>query len=146
MTTRSSIGTTLVVVVAVGGFVLSAGNGLWSLANPRGDIDAVKKSLQEYQTQTKADINELRNRIEWRYVQKEVLDLDIKRLDRDLNKAEVETQRRDEILRNRIDVLSQSVNLTYSAKDALKALQDRIGELEKALRDTAKQPVPVTQK
>jgi hypothetical protein len=87
----------------------------------------------------------------WKYVNRDLLAKDIASLQRDLldlksskvdkDVYDLRSQMVDRSLtiqRGRIVELDKSVNQTYSAKDVLQAMQIRLGDLEKALRDKPK--------
>lgn len=114
-------------------------SGMWSLINPRGDIADIKRDFALYATKElqKQDVEHLNS--------------ELRRLERDHEKLHSSsvtstffTWRTDQlekqlnILRERVMKLDETVNVTYSAKDALQTMQNRITELERAARGPLK--------
>lgn len=128
-----------VIVIAGLGVVMSLGNGFWSLANPRGDIKELKDDVGK-------QFAKIENDLKWQFASKDLVNGKV-----DSIKEENLTYRRGlELLISRIETKANSLDVeihgTYSPKDALAQLNARIAELERAMRDTTRQPLPVTQK
>ena len=128
-----------VIVIAGLGVVMSLGNGFWSLANPRGDIKELKDDNEKH-------FAKLENDLKWQFASKDLVNGKI-----DSIKEESTTYRLGmERLIGRIEVkanaLDSEIHGVYSPKDQFTQLNARLIELERAMRDTTRQPVPVTQK
>ena len=128
-----------VIVIAGLGVVMSLGNGFWSLANPRGDIKELKDDNEKH-------FAKLENDLKWQFASKGLVNGKI-----DSIKEENTTYRLGmERLIGRIEVKANSIDSeihgVYSPKDQFTQLNARLIELERAMRDTTRQPVPVTQK
>ena len=121
------------------GVVMSLGNGFWSLANPRGDIKELKDDVGK-------QFAKIENDLKWQSASKDLANGKI-----DSIKEENTTYRLGmERLIGRIEVKANSIDSeihgVYSPKDQFTQLNARLIELERAMRDTTRQPVPVTQK
>jgi hypothetical protein len=139
---RANVGSSTsqwVIVIAGLGVVMSLGNGFWSLANPRGDIKELKDDVGK-------QFAKIENDLKWQFASKDLVNGKI-----DSIKEENTTYRRGmEALILRIETKANTLDVeihgTYSPKDAIAQIQARIIELERVIRDTTRQPVPVTQK
>ena len=121
------------------GVVMSLGNGFWSLANPRGDIKELKDDVNK-------QFAKIENDLKWSFASKDLVNGKV-----DSIKEENLTYRRGmEMIIGRIEnkanAIDTEIHGTYSPKDAIASIQARIIELERRAQDTARQPVPVTQK
>ena len=135
-------GTNWSILIAGAALFLTFAGGIWSIVNPKGDTERIEKRLAV-----------IEDALQWKYPSKELLAKDIEvirqtlkdlktdKVDKDVYEQKTSSMDNSiRINRERTKDLEHSVNITYSAKDALQQLQLRIGELERALRDT-KPPV-----
>jgi hypothetical protein len=132
---KGSTGQTVLVIGIIASVAMGVGSTFLQLLNPKGDYD--KMTVR---------VDTLERDIRWNFITKEsegkdvghIKDIeakDVARIDRDISELKVA-----------LSDLNKSINTTYSAKDVLVSLQNRIAELERVIRDTTRQPVPVTQK
>lgn len=131
-----TIETNWTVLIAGAALFLTTAGGIWSLVNPKGDTERLEKRIQTVE-----------DALAWKFVSKELLAKDIEFLrlqildlrggktEKDVYEQKVgQLDNSLRILRERLKDLDHSVNVTYSAKDALQQLQTRIGELERSAR------------
>lgn len=130
-------GTMSVAGLAAIAAILSVG---WNIFSPKDDIKAVHD-----------EVVSLRLQVERNYESKELAKKDIDRLSAEVSRLRANKVQRDlyeqqlatlqRILgyqRESISKLRAQVTVTWSARDALQSLQQRISELEKAARDAPK--------
>src|ERR1017187_5416624 len=128
-----------VIVIAGLGVVMSLGNGFWSLANPRGDIKELKDDNEKH-------FAKLENDLKWQFASKDLVNGKIESIKEEGTTYRLGMERLIGRIEVKANALDSEIHGTYSPKDAIASIQARIIELERRAQDTARQPVPVTQK
>src|ERR1044072_5568254 len=121
MAARGNGGTDWSILIAGAALTLTFAGGIWSLVNPKGDTERIEKRLQI-----------IEDALQWKYPSKELLAKDIEylraaasqleknKIDRDVYEQKMSSiDNSIRIQRERTKDLEHSVNITYSAKDAL---------------------------
>jgi EAL domain-containing protein (putative c-di-GMP-specific phosphodiesterase class I) len=141
-------GTNWSLVIAGTALFITFAGGIWSLINPKGDTERLEKQFQAATDVLGKRIQVVEDALQWKYPSKELLAKDVEfvrlaikelqthKVDKDVYEQKMSSVDNSlRISRERVKDLEHSVNITYSAKDALQQLQGRLGELERALRD-----------
>ena len=121
------------------GVVMSLGNGFWSLANPRGDIKELKDDVGK-------QFAKIENDLKWQFASKDLVNGKIDSIKEENTTYRLGMERLIGRIETKANTLDVEIHGTYSPKDAIAQIQARIIELERVMRDTTRQPVPVTQK
>ena len=123
---------TRTIVIAGAAVAISFASGLWSLVNPRGDLAEIKQThvtKEQHQLVVTHFMSELQR------VERELRELKGIAVPRELFAWRVDQlEKTQTIQRDRIVKLNETVNVTYSAKDALQQIDRRIADLERAAR------------
>ena len=123
---------TRTLVIAGAAVAISFASGLWSLVNPRGDLAEIKRDYVT-ERQFKVEIENLNGEV--RRIERELKELKVIAVPRELFAWRVDQlEKIQSIQRDRIQKLDETVNVTYSAKDALQQIDRRIAELERTSR------------
>ena len=123
---------TRTLVIAGAAVAISFASGLWSLVNPRGDLVEIKRDYVT-ERQFKVEIENLNGEV--RRIERELKELKVIAVPRELFAWRVDQlEKIQSIQRDRIQKLDETVNVTYSAKDALQQIDRRIAELERTSR------------
>ena len=125
------------ILIAGSALAITFAGGLWTLVNPQRDTERLEKRVAV-----------LEDSLTWKYVSKELLLKDMSYIDRSLITLKTEkidkdvyeqrmstSDKRFEWLLGKIQDIDRSVNQTFNARDAYNNMQNRVLELEKALRD-----------
>ena len=128
-----------VIVIAGLGVVMSLGNGFWSLANPRGDIKELKDDNEKH-------FAKLENDLKWQFASKDLVNGKIDSIKEEGVTYRLGMERLIGRIETKANSLDSEIHGVYSPKDQFTQLNARLIELERAMRDTTRQPVPVTQK
>jgi len=134
--------------IIVGGLalLLTLASGFWQLANPRTDISELNKKIEHVQHDTADKFLTLREH----GIYVSAVERRLEKLERDSVNAGLYTEankaREEQIARiaTRLSILETSINATYSPKDALTTIQNRIDRLEQWFKDSRARTVVPT--
>jgi hypothetical protein len=135
MPERRQNGISWTVLFAGAAVAVSFISGLWSVVNPKGDLSDLKKDFVDLQWRLKQDYvpKELAVQ-ELKHINDALIDLKDNKVGKDVYEQKInDVQNRQNIQRTRLEAIDQSVNLTYSTKDALQQMQAQILELQRIL-------------
>ena len=147
MAERRGSNSNIWIIVGLGLTALMAvSNGFWSLANPKGDITELKNDTRVQLKEMREDLATLKKDMDWRWATKDLVTGKVETIDK-----ENATYRRGmEILfsgvKSKVDSMDTEMHNNSSPRDTILQMNSRIQELERAVRDSARQPVSVTQK
>ena len=121
-------------IIAAAAVAISFASGLWSLVNPRGDLAEIKR---DYVTEKQHHIEMDNLTSDMQRLVAELKELRITAVPRELFSWRVDQfEKVQNFQRERLQKLDETVNVTYSAKDALQQIQNRLADLERAARGT----------